>query len=114
MQGRGNGRAITPVTSEFARHTDDGEPESPKTAVDPTGIPETVCPPIQHDPQPAVIREDASQLGVSGGFVARDYDEPPADGLAPAPCPLARRRYRGSRHSRRLTMSRWISSDTAA
>ena len=103
MQGRRTGRAITAVTSGCARHTDDGEPESAKTAVDPAGIPQTVCPPIEHDPQTAVLREDTSQLGVSRVFVSRDHDEPPGDGLAPAPCPLSRRRYRGSGHSCRLT-----------
>jgi hypothetical protein len=86
------------LLSRVSRHeADDGEPERPKTVVDPTGIPETVCPPIEHDPQTAVAPEDASQLGVSGGFVSRDHHEPPGDG--PAPCPLSRWWHRGSRHS---------------
>jgi hypothetical protein len=82
--------------------------------VDPPGIPEPVCPPIEHDPQTAVTRKDASQPGVSGVCVSRDHDEPLRDALTPAWCPLARRRYRGSGHSCRLTRSREISSDTAA
>jgi hypothetical protein len=49
-----------------------------------------------------------AQLGVSAGFVARDHDEPPGDGLAPALCPVARRWNRGSGHSCRLTMPPWI------
>jgi hypothetical protein len=89
MQRRQNGRPITPVTSGCPRHTDDSEPESPKIAVDPIGIPETVCPPIENDSQLAVIREDASQLGVSRVFVSRDHHEPPGDRLTPAPCPLS-------------------------
>ena len=103
MHGKRNGRAITPGTARVARSADDGEPERPQTVVDPPGIPEPVGPPIEDDSQPAVTREDAAQLGVSGGFVARDHDKPPGDGLAPAPCPLSRRRYRSSGHSCRLT-----------
>ena len=99
MQGQRNGRAITPVTSRPTGQANDGEPKRPKTVIDPTGIPKTVCPPIEHDPHTAVTPEDESQLGVSGVFLSRDHHEPPGDGLTPAPCPLSRRGHRGSRHS---------------
>ena|SRR6266567_664186 len=100
LRCRGGGTDERSLLRRVSRHeADDGEPERPKTVVDPTGIPETVCPPIEHDLQTAVTPEDASQLGVSGGFVSRDHHEPPGDGPTPAPCPLSRRWHRGSRHS---------------
>ena len=100
LRGWDSGTDEGSLLRRVSRHeADDGEPERPKTVVDPTGIPETVCPPIEHDPQTAVTPEDASQLGVSGGFVSRDHHEPPDDGPTPAPSPLSRWWHRGSRHS---------------
>ena len=98
MPGQRTRRAFTP-TSRSPGLADDRESERPKTVVDPTGIPETVCPPIEHDPQTTVTLEDASQLGVSGVLVSRDHHEPPGGGLTLTPCPLSCRWHRGARPS---------------